>query len=30
MVWNEYRRKLYTYDKILIIIKKYALLQDWN
>lgn len=25
-----YRKKLYTYDKILTIIEKYGLLQDWN
>lgn len=28
--WKEYRRKLYTYDEILEIIKKYGLPQDWN
>lgn len=28
--WKEYRRKLYTYDEILVIIKKYGLPQDWN
>ncbi len=28
--WKEYRRKLYTYDEILIIMKKYGLPQDWN
>ena len=27
---KEYRRKLYTYDEILIIIEKYGLPQDWN
>ena len=28
--WKEYRRKLYTYDEILVIMKKYGLPQDWN
>jgi len=28
--WKEYRRKLYTYDEILEVIKKYGLPQDWN
>lgn len=28
--WKEYRRKLYTYDEILEIIKKYDLPQKWN
>ncbi len=28
--WKEYRRKLYTYDEILEIIKKYDLPQNWN
>ncbi|MDU1402995.1 hypothetical protein [Clostridium sp.] len=28
--WKEYRRKLYTYEEILEIIKKYGLPQDWN
>ena len=28
--WKEYRRKLYTYDEILELIKKYGLPQDWN
>ncbi len=28
--WKEYRRKLYTYDEILCLIKKYGLPQDWN
>lgn len=28
--WKEYRRKLYSYDEILEIIKKYGLPQDWN
>lgn len=28
--WKEYRRKLYTYDEILEIIKKYGLPQEWN
>lgn len=28
--WKEYRRQLYTYDEILVIIKKYGLPQDWN
>lgn len=28
--WKEYRRKLYTYDEILEIIKKYGMPQDWN
>ncbi len=28
--WKEYRRKLYTYDEILAIIKKYGLPQNWN
>lgn len=28
--WKEYRRKLYTYEEILIIMKKYGLPQDWN
>lgn len=27
---KEYRRKVYTYDEILLIIKKYGLPQDWN
>jgi hypothetical protein len=27
---KEYRRKLYTYEDILIIIKKYGLPQEWN
>lgn len=27
---REYRKKLYTYDEILEIIKKYGLPQDWN
>lgn len=27
---KEYRKKLYTYDEILEIIKKYGLPQDWN
>lgn len=28
--WKEYRRRLYTYDEILVIMKKYGLPQDWN
>lgn len=28
--WKEYRRKLYTYDEILILIRKYGMPQDWN
>lgn len=28
--WKEYRRKLFTYDEILVIMKKYGLPQDWN
>ena len=28
--WKEYCRKLYTYDEILVIMKKYGLPQDWN
>lgn len=28
--WKEYRRKLYTYDEILEVIKKYDLPQTWN
>lgn len=28
--WKEYRRKLYTYDEILDVIKKYGLPQNWN
>lgn len=28
--WKEYRRKLYTYNEILDIIKRYGLPQDWN
>lgn len=28
--WEEYRRKLYTYDEILEVIKKYGLPQNWN
>ncbi len=28
--WKEYRRKLYNYDEILELIKKYGLPQDWN
>lgn len=28
--WKEYRRKLYTYEEILDIIKKYGLPQEWN
>ena len=28
--WKEYRRKLYTYEEILEIIKKYDLPQKWN
>jgi hypothetical protein len=28
--WKEYRRKLYTYDEILEVIKKYGLPQNWN
>ena len=28
--WKEYRRKLYTYNEILDVIKKYGLPQDWN
>ena len=27
---KEYRKKLYTYDEIIIIIEKYGLPQDWN
>jgi len=27
---KEYRRKLYTYDEILILIEKYGLPQEWN
>jgi hypothetical protein len=27
---KEYRKKLYTYDEILKLIKKYGLPQDWN
>jgi hypothetical protein len=27
---KEYRKKLYTYDEILILIEKYGLPQDWN
>jgi hypothetical protein len=27
---KEYRKKLYTYEKILKIIEKYGLSQDWN
>lgn len=27
---KEYRKKLYTYDEILVIIGKYGLPQDWN
>lgn len=28
--WKEYRRKLYTFDEILRMIKKYGMPQDWN
>lgn len=28
--WKEYRRKLYTYEEILGVIKKYGLPQEWN
>lgn len=28
--WKEYRRKLYTYDEIGAVIKKYGLPQNWN
>ena len=28
--WKEYRRKLYTYDEIVVIMKRYGLPQDWN
>ena len=28
--WKEYRRKLYTYEEILEVIKKYDLPQKWN
>lgn len=28
--WKEYRRKLYTYEEILLLIKKYGLPQEWN
>lgn len=27
---KEYRKKLYTYDEILLIIEKYGLPQNWN
>jgi len=27
---KEYRKKLYTYDEILLVIEKYGLPQDWN
>jgi hypothetical protein len=28
--WKEYRRQLYTYDEILLVIEKYGLPQVWN
>ena len=28
--FKEYRRQLYTYDEILVVIEKYGLPQDWN
>jgi len=28
--WKEYRRKLYTYDEIVKVIKRHGLPQDWN
>lgn len=28
--WKEYRRQLYSYEEILLLIKKYGLPQEWN